>query len=88
MGAGNLPLAAFNTDNHTNQLVPLYARGAGSEMFATLVNGIDPVRGAYIDNTDIHTAMANAVPEPGTVALLAVFGLLGLGALARRRMGQ
>jgi len=38
---------------HTNQAIPFYAKGAGSEMFADYVRGSDPVVGDYIDNVDV-----------------------------------
>ncbi len=52
---------------HTNQLVPLYAKGAGASVLTTQVRGVDPVRGPYIDNTDIfqvtrHVFTDGAVP--------------------------
>ena len=68
-GTGVLANMYFNSGSHTNALVPLYATGPGAELFASLVDGADPVRGAYIDNTDVFTVMAAAVPEPAVVAL-------------------
>jgi alkaline phosphatase len=56
-GAGKLPLMKFNTTNHTNSLVPLYARGKGVELLKDVARGSDPVRGAYLDNTDIPKAI-------------------------------
>lgn len=38
---------------NTNALVPLYAKGARAERFTTYVDGHDPVRGPYIDNTAV-----------------------------------
>ncbi len=61
-GKGNLPGAvaynhfwAYGPDFywHTNALVPLYAQGVNADLFHTQVKGMDPVRGAYIDNTGI-----------------------------------
>ena len=52
-GKGNLPLMKFNSPDHTNSLVPLYAKGAGSEWLIDSASGSDPVRGPYIQNTDI-----------------------------------
>jgi alkaline phosphatase len=43
----------WHSDEHTNQLVPFYAKGAGSAFFEKMTFGIDPVHGAYIDNTAI-----------------------------------
>jgi alkaline phosphatase len=53
-GPGALPGHAFHHTYHTNQLVPLFARGAGSEALRLRVGGrLDPVRGPYLDNTDL-----------------------------------
>jgi alkaline phosphatase len=60
-GAGVLPGAAYNFNRHTNSLVPLFALGYGADRFVHMVNGIDPVRGPYIDNTDIFTVMNGAL---------------------------
>ncbi len=79
--AGNLPGALWWSTNHTNELVPLWTRGPGSELFGTLTDGNDPRRGAYIDNTDVYTVMSTVVPEPASAALLT----LGAVMLRRRR---
>jgi alkaline phosphatase len=55
---------AWNSGDHTNQLVPLYAKGAGAALFANLALRLDPVRGPYLDNTDVFRVMnALVVPE-------------------------
>jgi alkaline phosphatase len=75
-GVRVLPDAAYNSDWHTNSLVPLYARGPGSELFAGLVDGVDPhmvagfglwqgFDGRYVDNTDIYTVMHEALDGDG-----------------------
>jgi alkaline phosphatase len=63
-GPGHLPGMKYNSGDHTNSLVPLYARGPGSGRFAELVKGTDAkaaviwrFSGQYIDNTDIFTVM-------------------------------
>ena len=50
---GQLPNSSWNSPNHTNHLVGAFAKGAGSELFASYATGNDPVRGAYIDTTDV-----------------------------------
>lgn len=60
-GAGVLPGAAYNSNDHTNSLVPLFALGYGADRLARRVDGTDPVRGPYIDNTDIFTVMNGAL---------------------------
>jgi len=52
-GAGKLPGMAWHARGHTNQLVPLYAIGAGARELNTATTGLDPVRGRYLDNTDV-----------------------------------
>jgi len=64
-GAGALPGMAFMSGNHTNQLVPVFAKGANADDLAYYVYGIDPVRGEYVDNTSIFHVMKEAVaPTP------------------------
>jgi alkaline phosphatase len=66
-GKGNLPGAQFYSGEHTNELVPLFAKGAGSELFAAYADKIDPMRGAYIDNTAIFQVLKSqlaAIPYP------------------------
>ena len=71
-GRGKLPAYTYMWGGHTNSLVPLYARGAGSELFAPLVDGRDTqlvsryglwqgFDGRYVDNTDIFAAMGGAM---------------------------
>jgi alkaline phosphatase len=42
---------------HSNQLVPFYAKGAGAEIYKKLADQFDPVRGNYLDNTEISVAI-------------------------------
>lgn len=74
-GVGQVPDLSYNSGNHTNQVIPLYARGPGSEVLPALVKGSDPVYGLYVDNTDIYkivTAGANLASATGNSKLLAV----------------
>ncbi len=52
-GPGKLPAMEWHSRNHTNSLVPFFAKGAGAEQFTETIDGNDPLRGPYIDNTDI-----------------------------------
>ncbi|TVP56833.1 MAG: alkaline phosphatase [Gemmatimonadales bacterium] len=53
-GPDSLPGFEWYHTYHTNQLVPLFARGAGAEGFHAYAEGRnDPVRGPYLDNTEI-----------------------------------
>lgn len=56
-GQGFMPTMAWNSGDHTNQLVPFYAKGAGAEIFKKLADQMDPVRGNYLDNTEIVSAI-------------------------------
>jgi alkaline phosphatase len=50
---GEMPAVAMNSADHTNELVPVYAKGPGSAQLLARATGTDPVRGAYLDNTDL-----------------------------------
>ena len=52
-GKGNMPGMEWNSSNHSNSLVPLYAKGAGSQKFIEHADEIDIKRGNYITNTEI-----------------------------------
>ena len=56
-GQGNLPEVQWNYGSHTNMLVPFYAKGPGTEIFASFANEKDPVRGPFLQNTDIANAI-------------------------------
>lgn len=61
---GELPEVTWHSGGHTNALVPFYAHGAGAEQFAARADQYDPVRGAYLDNTDVANASFALVGEP------------------------
>ncbi len=52
-GAGKAPGAEWHSKGHSNSLVPLDAKGAGSERLRARATGRDERVGAYADNTDI-----------------------------------
>ncbi|MEM9881716.1 MAG: alkaline phosphatase [Planctomycetota bacterium] len=69
---GELPEAIWWSTEHTNELVPLWALGPGSELFADLLSAqIDDRRGRFIDNTDVYHVMSAVIPEPTAALLLA-----------------
>ncbi|MET0189048.1 MAG: alkaline phosphatase, partial [Pseudonocardia sediminis] len=73
---GQLPDEGWFSGNHTNQLVPLFAQGAGSELLGSYATGTDPVRGAYLDNTDVARVAFESwgredAPEAGEIPLTA-----------------
>lgn len=75
-GAGALPLVRWHTDNHTRELVPVFAKGFGASHLKTIAKP-EPRLGTfyqaakdqqfYVDNTDIfHTALkAFGIKENG-----------------------
>jgi alkaline phosphatase len=86
-GAGNLPGAYYNSGSHTNSLIPFFAEGAGSKLFNYFANENDPVRGKYIDNTEIFLVMKSQIaptPIPGSILLMGS-GVLGMVAIGLRR---
>jgi alkaline phosphatase len=66
---------SWNSTGHTNSLVPLYGRGAGSASFMLPTGDRDPVRGPYIQNTEIFRvakSLVSGVPiEAGRPAVTA-----------------
>jgi len=52
-GKGNMPGMKFNNDDHTNQLVPFYAKGKGAEHFHFYADEYDPIRGRFLNNSEI-----------------------------------
>ena len=52
---------AWNSTGHTNSLVPIFVRGAGSERLDQFIRGVDPIRGFYLDNTDVFGLMRSAL---------------------------
>ncbi len=52
-GKGATPGFQWNTGSHTNQVVPVFAKGQGAEKLLDAVKGTDARRGPYIDNADI-----------------------------------
>ena len=50
-GKGVMPSMKYYSGDHTNQLIPYYAKGAGADVIAALANNYDTKRGYYIDNT-------------------------------------
>ncbi|MFC1558203.1 alkaline phosphatase [candidate division KSB1 bacterium] len=60
-GKGNLPVTQWNSTGHTNQLIPLYAKGAGSELFKEYADEVDSRRGHYIDNAEVGQLMKRLI---------------------------
>lgn len=60
-GAGSMPGLQYNFGMHSDHLVPVFARGRGSELFAGYATNVDRVRGPYLDNTDVNKVMRSAL---------------------------
>jgi len=52
---------AWNSGGHSNTLVPLFARGAAADRFRQLAVHADPVRGPYVDNTELFAVIVEAL---------------------------
>lgn len=52
-GKGEMPEFYFLTSEHTNSLVPFFAKGLGSERFTAKAINTDAVHGKYMDSTDL-----------------------------------
>lgn len=52
-GAHVMPGMQFYSGSHTNSLIPLYAKGVGAAWLDEWAVNLDPVRGRYVDNTNL-----------------------------------
>ncbi len=52
-GAGNLPGMEWHSDYHTNSLMVVSAKGDAGRSLNQYADERDPVRGRYVDNTEI-----------------------------------
>ena len=69
-GAGALPLVRWHADNHTRELLPVYAKGVGADYFLSIAKSepnlgrvYDAPEGSqrYVDNTNIFDVATNAL---------------------------
>ncbi len=67
-GQGKFPGVQYGNGNHSNALVPLWAKGAGCGRFMARIRGDDPraaefwnYSGKYVDNTDIFRVMESVL---------------------------
>jgi alkaline phosphatase len=60
-GAGRLPSYRWLSKTHSNALVPVYARGAGSEQLPTRATSADPYYGPYLHQADIFEVLKTAL---------------------------
>ena len=59
-GVGKLPGMQWHTGNHCNTLIPLFAKGDVAAAFAAYADETDPVRGKYLDNTEVAKVLFEA----------------------------
>lgn len=52
-GPGVMPGMKFNCGDHTNQLVPFFAKGKGANQFAAYADEYDLIRGRFLNNSEI-----------------------------------
>lgn len=85
-GAGSLPGVLFQTTNHSNHLIPIFAKGAGADLLALYADQTDAFtdgqgrsfgRGLYLDQAELFSVFNTAlVPEPASLVAIAGFGTL------------
>jgi len=68
-GKNVMPGMKFNSGEHTNQLIPFYAKGASAEIFNSLAGDIDYVYGPYITNTEMAIAVEQMVQLPNKLTV-------------------
>lgn len=52
-GKGTMPGGRYYSENHSNMLIPFFAKGEGSQWFDASADLVDSVFGRYLDNTEI-----------------------------------
>ena len=60
-GKGKVPNMMWNSKKHTNVLIPLYAKGIGSDLFDDYADEIDSLRGYFIQNSEIGQIMFRSI---------------------------
>jgi len=60
-GKGAMPGMKFFSTGHTNQLIPLFLRGPGIETLAGRIEGVDPVRGPFVQIATVGQFLIEAV---------------------------
>ena len=60
-GKGNMPGMTWNSVFHTNQLIPLFAKGADAQELVRYADQTDPILGPYLDNTEIAVSIRSMI---------------------------
>lgn len=64
-GVGALPDALFQTGGHSNRLIPVFAKGPGSNLLGIQADQEDPRYGAYLDQAELFRVFVGATtPQP------------------------
>ena len=63
-GKGQVPGFEWHSSSHTNSLIPFLAAGCSSSLYETAATHSDPVRGKYIDNTDVARVIFALLEQP------------------------
>lgn len=61
---GRMPRVSWGIRNHTNQPVPLFAKGRQAERLSARIRVTDPVCGPTIDDTDIGRVLLDLLGRP------------------------
>jgi alkaline phosphatase len=62
-GAGSMPGLVWHSSSHTNSLIPISAKGDAARLLSEYADEFDPVRGPYVDNTELGMLLHRAI-EP------------------------
>jgi alkaline phosphatase len=60
-GIGVQPGMQWNARDHTNSLVPIFVKGASVRSLLRYADSTDPVRGRYLDNTELPVFVVRAM---------------------------
>mgnify|MGYP003572564880 FL=1 len=60
-GAGSIPGMEWHSPDHTNSLIPLFAKGDAARMLRRAAEYDDVVRGPYLDNTQMAEVLFAAI---------------------------
>jgi alkaline phosphatase len=60
-GAGAMPGMAWFSSSHTNSLIALFAKGDAGRLLREHADETDPVRGPYLDNTELGSVLFRAM---------------------------
>ena len=68
-GAGNLPGMEWHSGDHTNSLIAVSAMGSAARLLRGYADEDDPVRGLYVDNTELALVILSAMDGQGVLSV-------------------